>query len=89
MDLRAAQAERDEGPAGAGQGAKPSVTSRAMGTSFLGCGAALERADVKGRGVGTAEKLAGKITKDPGKQARGEERKVILSKRLRRPSTTD
>ena len=36
-DLRTAQAERDDAPIGAGQGAKPSVTSRAMGTSFLGC----------------------------------------------------
>jgi hypothetical protein len=39
--------------------------------------------------AGTAEKMAGKITRDPGKQARGEERKVIRSERLRRPNTTD
>jgi len=34
-----------------------------------------------GCGAGTAEKMAGKITRDPGKQARGEERKVIRSER--------
>jgi len=33
--------------------------------------------DVKGCGAsGTAEKMVGKVTGDPGRQARGEERKV-------------
>jgi hypothetical protein len=41
-------------------------------------GAVLALADVKGGGAsGTAEKLAGKMTGDPGKQARGQERKVL------------
>jgi uncharacterized protein YjbJ (UPF0337 family) len=38
----------------------------------------LALADEKGCGAGTAEKMAGKVTGDPGKQARGQERKVIL-----------
>ena len=36
--------------------------------------------DVKGCGaLGTVEKMAGKVTGDPGRQARGEERKVTSS----------
>ena len=36
--------------------------------------------DAEGCGaLGTAEKMVGKVTGDPGKQARGEERKVTPS----------
>ncbi|KAI0249038.1 hypothetical protein BJV78DRAFT_1156078 [Lactifluus subvellereus] len=54
------------GPGGAG---KPSMT-RVMAVL-------LAQADVKGVGaLGTSEKLAGKITRDPGKQARGRDREL-------------
>lgn len=39
----------------------------------------LAEADVKGVGaLGAADKLVGKITGDPGKQARGREREVMI-----------
>jgi len=76
----AGQLDRDDGPAGGG-GGKPSATSKVMGTSLrVIVGAALESADVKGCGAsGTAERMVGKMSNDPGKQARGQERQVIGS----------